>query len=102
MTFVKRLYITSITELTINPTIKINPTEPIIIQQHLRALGKDFDRFQTRMDNLAKHIEQANRDVTDVNTSARKITSHFRKIEAVDEDLIQNSLLESDKNLTLE
>jgi DNA recombination protein RmuC len=73
-----------------------------IIQQHLRALGKDFDRFQTRMDNLAKHIEQANRDVTDVNTSARKITSHFRKIEAVDEDLIQNPLLESDKDLTLE
>ncbi len=73
-----------------------------IIQQHLRALGKDFDRFQSRMDNLAKHIEQANKDVTDVHISARKITSHFRKIEAVDEDLVQNPLLESDKDLTLE
>ncbi|MCD6045516.1 MAG: RmuC family protein [Gammaproteobacteria bacterium] len=73
-----------------------------IIQQHLRALGKDFDRFQSRMDNLAKHIEQANKDVTDVHISARKITSHFRKIEAVDEDLVQNSLLEGEKDLTLE
>jgi DNA recombination protein RmuC len=73
-----------------------------IIQQHLRALGKDFDRFQSRMDNLAKHIEQANKDVSDVHISARKITSHFRKIEAVDEDLVQNALLASEKDLTFE
>jgi DNA recombination protein RmuC len=74
-----------------------------IIQQHLRALGKDFDRFQIRMDNLAKHIDQANKDVMDVHISARKITGHFRKIEAVDEDLAQNTaLLDKDTGLTLE
>lgn len=73
-----------------------------IIQQHLRALGKDFDRFQTRMDNLAKHIDQANKDVMDVHISARKITGHFRKIEAVESDLAQDPLLESEKNSTLE
>lgn len=70
-----------------------------IIQQHLRALGKDFERFQSRMDNLAKHIEQANEDVKGVNISARKITGRFRKIEAVDEDLAQNTvLLEKDSD----
>ncbi|WP_372798263.1 DNA recombination protein RmuC, partial [Pontiella sp.] len=42
-----------------------------IIQEHLIALSKDFDRFQTRMDKLATHIGQANKDVGDVQTSAR-------------------------------
>ncbi|RDH82399.1 MAG: DNA recombination protein RmuC [endosymbiont of Galathealinum brachiosum] len=55
-----------------------------LIQDHLVALSKDFSRFQTRMDNLSKHIEQANKDVSDVNTSARKISSRFEKIEKVE------------------
>ena len=55
-----------------------------LIQDHLVALSKDFDRFQTRMNNLAKHISQANKDVADVNTSARKISSRFEKIEKVE------------------
>jgi DNA recombination protein RmuC len=57
-----------------------------IIQEHLGYLAKDFGRFQTRMNNLAKHIKQANEDVTDVNTSARKISSRFEKIESVELD----------------
>ncbi len=55
-----------------------------IIQEHLVALSKDFGRFQDRMDKLAVHIDQANRDVADVNKSARKITSRFTKIEQVE------------------
>jgi DNA recombination protein RmuC len=55
-----------------------------IIQEHLIALSKDFDRFQVRMDKLATHIDQANRDVADVNKSAKKITSRFTKIEKVE------------------
>ena len=55
-----------------------------IIQEHLVALSKDFGRFQDRMDKLATHIDQANRDVADVNISARKITSRFTKIEQVE------------------
>ena len=55
-----------------------------IIQEHLSKLGVDFNRFQTRMDNLAQHIDQAHRDVELVNTSARKITSRFSKIERLD------------------
>ncbi|MBY0378522.1 MAG: DNA recombination protein RmuC [Gammaproteobacteria bacterium] len=73
-----------------------------IIQQHLRALGKDFDRFQIRMDQLAKHIDQANKDVMDVHISARKITGHFRKIEAVDGDLTQAPTLLEKEDLKLE
>ncbi|MEW8416357.1 MAG: DNA recombination protein RmuC [Candidatus Thiodiazotropha endolucinida] len=55
-----------------------------IIQEHLRALSKDFGRFQNRMDNLARHIGQAHQDVSDVNISARKITNRFEKIEKVE------------------
>jgi len=57
-----------------------------IIQQHLRLLANDFDRFQKRMDNLAKHIEQAHTDVSDVHTSARKISQRFGQIEKVELD----------------
>ena len=55
-----------------------------IIQDHLVALSQDFSRFQQRMDKLATHIDQANRDVVDVNKSARKITNRFSKIEKVE------------------
>ncbi len=55
-----------------------------IIQEHLGGLAKDFDRFRRRMDNLARHIRQANEDVDEVNISASKITDHFQKIERVD------------------
>lgn len=57
-----------------------------IIQEHLMNLNKDFGRFQERMDKLALHIDQANRDVQQVNTSARKISSRFKKIEKVELD----------------
>jgi len=55
-----------------------------LIQEHLVTLAKDFSRFQTRMDNLSKHINQASKDVSDVNTSAKKISSRFEKIEKVE------------------
>lgn len=61
-----------------------------VIQEHLVNLAKDFDRFRKRMDNLSKHIQQANRDVEDVHISATKISSRFEKIEKVelkDEDV---------------
>ncbi len=55
-----------------------------IIQEHLGHLAKDFGRFQKRMDKLATHISQANKDVEKVSTSARKISSRFEKIEQVE------------------
>jgi len=55
-----------------------------VIQKHLGLLGKDFDRFQKRMDNLARHIRQANDDVQEVHTSASKISTRFSQIERVE------------------
>lgn len=57
-----------------------------IIQEHLQALATDFQRFEKRMDNLTRHIEQAHKDVSEVNISAKKITSRFVKIESVEFD----------------
>lgn len=55
-----------------------------LIQEHLVYLSKDFGRFQERMDKLATHIGQAQKDVGDVQVSAKKISSRFTKIEQVE------------------
>jgi DNA recombination protein RmuC len=57
-----------------------------IIQDELGKLGADFGRFQSRMDNLARHIEQAKNDVDEVHVSSRKISERFAKIERVELD----------------
>jgi DNA recombination protein RmuC len=69
-----------------------------IIQEHLGHLSKDFGRFQKRMDNLATHIRQANVDVDDINTSAKKITTRFEKIEKVELENINPVTLPIDDN----
>ena len=61
-----------------------------IIQEHLRLLSADFGRFQQRMDKLATHIRQAHDDVKQVNTSARKISNRFVKIEKVELDELED------------
>ncbi|MDX9836139.1 MAG: DNA recombination protein RmuC [Azoarcus sp.] len=53
-----------------------------VIQDALGKLAKDFHRFDERMNALARHIDQASKDVQDVQTSSRKITAHFQKIES--------------------
>jgi DNA recombination protein RmuC len=55
-----------------------------IMKDELHKLGGDFGRFQSRMDNLAKHIEQAKNDVEDVHVSSRKISERFARIERVE------------------
>lgn len=54
-----------------------------LIQDALAKLAKDFKRFDERMGALARHIEQASKDVQDVHVSSRKISAHFERIEAV-------------------
>jgi DNA recombination protein RmuC len=70
-----------------------------IIQKHLNLLAADFERFQKRMDNLAKHIEQAHTDVNEVHTSAKKITQRFGQIEKVElnDDKVESTLLANDE-----
>ncbi len=71
-----------------------------IIQEHLVALSRDFDRFQKRMDNLSKHIEQAQSDVEDIHKSSRKITNRFAKIEKVELDHQESEILLLEEELS--
>ncbi|OGV28706.1 MAG: recombinase RmuC [Legionellales bacterium RIFCSPHIGHO2_12_FULL_35_11] len=65
-----------------------------IIQEHLQALAVDFERFEKRMDKLSKHIDLAHQDVNEVNTSAKKIASRFNKIESVQLEKDEISMLD--------
>ncbi|MCX7116541.1 MAG: DNA recombination protein RmuC [Legionellales bacterium] len=62
-----------------------------IIQKHLHALADDFQRFEKRMDKLSKHIDLAHQDVNEVNTSAKKISQRFQRIESVELELKEES-----------
>lgn len=59
------------------------------IQKHLRMLAEDFERFQMRMDNLAKRIAQAHTDVEQVHISSRKISQRFVQIERAELDTVK-------------
>jgi len=72
-----------------------------LIQEHLIGLSGDFDRFGERMEKLALHIQQANKDVEKVNTSARKITSRFQKIEKVELENENGELPEQESKKTI-
>lgn len=71
---------------TARAVLKDNATRQHIhvIQDHLRHLAEDFNRFESRMDNLAKHIDSAQKDVQQVQTSAKKITQRFIQIESAE------------------
>ncbi len=66
-----------------------------IIQKHLHALSDDFQRFEKRMDKLSKHIDLAHQDVNEVNTSAKKISLRFQKIESVELEAKEMELVDS-------
>lgn len=57
-----------------------------VIKEALNRLGADFRRFDERMKKLADHIRQAHDDATDVQTSSKKISQQFMRIEAADLD----------------
>ena len=55
-----------------------------VIKDALGKLAKDFSRFDERMQKLATHIDQANRDVQEVHTTSKKISGQFARIEGVE------------------
>jgi DNA recombination protein RmuC len=55
-----------------------------VIKDCLARLAVDFNRFDERMTNLARHIKQAHADVEEVQISSKKITQRFAQIEAAE------------------
>lgn len=72
-----------------------------VIKDALNKLGGDFGRFQSRMDDLARHIGQVSKDVELVHTSSRKITEQFQKIEKAEIDVPALTPTESKPQLSI-
>jgi DNA recombination protein RmuC len=89
----KRVWLTSPTTLmavlnTARAVIRDSETRRMahVIKDELAKLAKDFSRFDERMKKLASHIEQANKDVSEVRISSDKISRRFQQIERVELD----------------
>jgi DNA recombination protein RmuC len=89
----KRVWLTSPTTLmavlnTARAVIRDSETRRMahVIKDELAKLAKDFFRFDERMKKLASHIEQANKDVSEVRISSDKISRRFQQIERVELD----------------
>ncbi len=54
-----------------------------VIQKQVGELIKDVGRLDDRVGKLKTHFSQAEKDITDIQTSTRKIVSKGEKIEAV-------------------
>ncbi len=55
-----------------------------LIQKEVHTLNQDVARLGKRVENLRSHFGQANKDIEEIETSARKITSRAAKIDAVE------------------
>ncbi|MDZ7594395.1 MAG: DNA recombination protein RmuC [Thiobacillus sp.] len=103
----KRVWLTSPTTLmavlnTARAVIRDSETRRMahVIKDELSKLAKDFARFDERMKKLASHIEQANKDVSEVRISSDKISRRFQQIERVEldhPDATAARLLDSDE-----
>ena len=65
-----------------------------IIKSELGKLGKEFDRFDTRMKKLADNIRQAHENAQDVRITSQKITQRFTQIEKVELEEESNNLID--------
>ena len=54
-----------------------------VIQKEVTTLLTDVSRLDTRVENLQRHFQQAEKDIGEISTSTRKITSRAEKIEAL-------------------
>jgi DNA recombination protein RmuC len=68
-----------------------------IIKSELGKLGKEFDRFDTRMKKLADNIRQAHENAQDVHITSQKITQRFTQIEKVELEEDSNNVLDFDE-----
>jgi hypothetical protein len=61
-----------------------------VIKDELSKLAKDFARFDERMKKLASHIEQANKDVSEVRISSDKISRRFQQEKS---DVVHDAMI---------
>ena len=57
-----------------------------VIREALARLAVEFNRFDDRMKDLARHIRQAHEDVERIQVTGGKITQQFQRIESAELD----------------
>ena len=70
-----------------------------IIKSELGKLGKEFERFDSRMKKLADNIRNAHEQAQDVHITSQKISRRFSQIERVELKDDPNALLEFEDKL---
>jgi DNA recombination protein RmuC len=55
-----------------------------LLQKELHVLMEDIGRLDERVEKLAIHFRQANKDIEDIQTSARKVTRRAERITTMD------------------
>ena len=55
-----------------------------LIQTQVDLMMKDVHRLEDRVNKLATHFSQAERDISDIQTSTRKIISRGDKIDEIE------------------
>ncbi|OUR96848.1 recombinase RmuC [Halobacteriovorax marinus] len=64
-----------------------------VMHEEINKLGDEFERYQDRWDDLAKHLNTVSKDVDKIHITSNKISGRFQKIMAVDID--NNEYLDS-------
>lgn len=59
------------------------------LRKFLRLIGEDVGRFNTRLENLARHFDQTQKDIRELSTSGGKIVRNIEKIDNMDERLLK-------------
>lgn len=55
-----------------------------VMHEEINKLGLEFERYQTRWNDLAKHLQTVNKDVEKIHITSDKISTRFRKIQDVE------------------
>ena len=61
-----------------------------IVNENLKALGQEFNRFKDRWDKLKKNIDTVSKQASDVYITTEKINTKFNKISNVDDEILSN------------
>ncbi len=69
-----------------------------LIQVQVELMMKDVNRLEDRVTKLATHFSQAERDISDIQTSTRKIISRGDKIDEIDVLDVQEASLAPQKS----
>ncbi len=68
------------------------------MQDEMQKLAAEFERFATRWNNIARDFEKTSGDIQSLDTTAKKIVNHFRKIDNVELGEMEEGSLNEESN----